>query len=485
MSTPRKSPKRPAIRTTSGPVGVPGGHPADRPADDEIWPRVTRELADDLAFDALARDRAGKAPSDEVARLQEAGLPTLLTAPGPDRRGADWRAACAVVREISAADSSVGELLAHHYALSWTSRFFGAAQEPGTERESGSGCPVGPTDGSGAGRATGPTLDVPTLDVPAPDVPALDAHALDVRAAEERWLLAGGVEPPRDETGPGLVLTPAAEGDGWILDGSRAFASAVTVADRLVVGARPGGTGELLVVLVDPARPGVFTDAGPERVGQRLTGAGTVTFDRVPVAPEDVLGILPHDEHAVAPFTTLAPQVLRLLLVQVALGIAEGALAEARDLRRAGQAGQAPAGGPATDGSVPVAAGDDPYLLLAYGELATAAHAAAAVVERATDALARGLLAARSLGVEERADIAVLVAAAEAVTGRAAVHITTRVLELVDGTAGADVRAGGPGFDRFWRNARTLTAPTQAAHRLRDIGDHYLNGTHARLTLLA
>ncbi|MFJ7957792.1 acyl-CoA dehydrogenase [Streptomyces sp. NPDC096319] len=446
MSTPRRSTKRTAIRTAS----ARAGRPVDRPADDEIWPRVTRELADDLAVDALARDRAGKAPFDEVARLQEAGLPALLTAPGPTRRGADWRAACAVVREISAADSSVGELLAHHYALSWSSSFFGLA-----------------------GQA------------------ADDASAsLGVRAAEERWLLAGGVEPPRAGSGPGLVLTPAdGPGGGWILDGRRAFASGVTVADRLVVGARPGGTGDLLVVLVDPAHPGVFTDAGPERVGQRLAGAGTVAFERVPVEPGQVLGVLPHDEHTVAPFSTLAPLALRLLLVQVGLGIAEGALAEARDISRAGQAGPVRgdhAGGPSvTDGAAPAVTGDDPYLLLAYGELATAAHAAAAVVERATDALVRGLRAEWSLGLEERADIAVLVAAAETVTGRAAVHITTRVLELVDGTAGDDARGGGPGFDRFWRNARALTAPTQAAHRLRDIGDHYLNGTHARLTLQA
>ncbi|MCX4986380.1 acyl-CoA dehydrogenase [Streptomyces sp. NBC_00572] len=454
MSTPRKSPKRPAIRTTSAAADRIADRPVDRPvdrtADDEIWPRVTRELADDLAVDALARDRAGKAPFDEVARLQEAGLPALLTAPGTNRRGADWPAACAVVREISAADSSVGELLAHHYALSWSSRFFdGPARDAGT--------------------------------------PLANGLPLDVRTAEEHWLLAGGVEPPRNEAGPGLTLSPADSGGGWILDGSRTFASAVTVADRLVVGARPGGSGDLFVVLVDPAGPGVFTDAGAERVGQRLAGAGTVTFDRVPVPPEDVLGSLPHDEHAVAPYSTLAPLALRLLLVHVGLGIAEGALAEARDISRAGQSGPAPTGGTGgpTDGAPPVGAGDDPYLLLAYGELATAAHAAAVVVERATDALAHGLLGAWSLGVEERADIAVLVAAAETVAGRAAVHITTRILEIVDGTAGADARSGGPGFDRFWRNARALTAPTQAAHRLRDIGDHYLNGTHARLTLLA
>ncbi|GEB55203.1 acyl-CoA dehydrogenase [Streptomyces gardneri] len=444
MSTPRKSLRRTAIRI------VPA--PADRPADDEIWPRVTRELADDLAVDAPARDRAGKAPFDEVARLQEAGLPALLTAPGANRRGADWRAASAVVREISAADSSVGELLAHHYVLSWSSRFFGPAEDT----------------------ATAPACPAPT-------------GALDARTAEEHWLLGGGIEPPRTEKDQGLRLTPDA--GGWILDGRRTFASGVAVADRLVVGARPGGTGDWLIVLVDPAHPGVFTDAGTDRVGQRLSGAGTVTFDHVPVPAADVLGRLPHDDHAVTPFAGLAPLALRLLLVQVGLGIAEGALSEARDISRAGQAGPAPVhpadGGPATVGADPLGAGDDPYLLLAYGELATTAHAASAVVERATDALARGLLAGPTLSPEERADIAVLVSAAETITSRAAVRVTTRVLELVDGAEGADAQSGGPGFDRFWRNARALTAHTQPAHRLRDIGDHYLNGTHARLTLPA
>ncbi|KKZ69035.1 acyl-CoA dehydrogenase [Streptomyces showdoensis] len=465
----------------------PTSAPAERPADDEIWPRVTRELADDLAVDALTRDRAGKAPFDEVARLQEAGLPALLTAPGPSGRGADWRTACGVVREISAADGSIGELLAHHCVLSWTSRFLGPA--------------AGPLD-------------------------------LDTRTADERWLLAGAVEPPRVDHAPaGLTLTPAG-GGAYVLDGRRAFASGVTVADRLVVGARCTETGDLLVVLVDPAHPAVFTDAGAERVGQRLAGAGTVTFDQVPVAAGQVLGALPQDEHAVAPYSTLAPLALRLLLVHVGLGIAEGALAEARDISRATQAAPPPAEGArgraafATDFANGFAAdfaatgtdgrpgpagrtgipglsgaagfpapgpvgftgggpGDDPYLLLAYGELATAAHAAAAVVERATDALAHGLVEERALGVEDLADIAVLVAAAETVTNRAAVEITTRILELVEPATAARPHAGGQGFDRFWRNVRALTASVSPDHRLRDIGDHYLNGTHARLTLLA
>lgn len=398
-------------------------------ADDVNWPRVTREVADDLAADALARDRAGGPPFDEAARLREAGLPTLLTPPAPkEAGGADWRTACAAVKEIAAADGSIGELLAHHYVLAWSGRFLGS--------------------GDAAAR-------------------------FERRARSGRWLLAGGIDLPDGEgetgggsgddgAGPGLTLV-SREGGAYVLNGRRRFDAGVAVADRLVVGARCTGTGDLLVVLADPAHPGVSADPAADRVGQRLSGGGTVGFDGVPVGAADLLGAVPRDDHAVAPFTALAPLALRLLRVHVALGVAEGALAEARDVSRAAQAARPPA-----------AEGADPYLLLAYGELATAAHTAAAVVERATDALARGLLAGAALDVEGHADIAVLVAAAEAVTSRSAVHITTRVLELTDGA----------GFDRFWRNARVLTAHTSPARRLRDIGDHYLNGTLPRLAPL-
>ncbi|MFF9474313.1 acyl-CoA dehydrogenase [Streptomyces roseolus] len=420
------------------------------PRNDTLWRRIVRELADDLAVDAHARDRAGKVPGDEVERLQEAGLPAFLTAAEPDPalggggHGADLRTACSAVRELSAADSSVGELLAHHYALSWTSRFLAA--------------PAGPPDLSGRRGETFPRLDA--------------------RTAAEGWLLAGSTEPPPPVAAAGLTLTRADRG-GWLLDGRRAFDSAVTVADRLVVAARPAGTGESVLVLVDPAHPGVFTEPAADRVGQRLAGAGTVVFEHVPVPRARVLGSLPADEHAVAPFTTLAPLVLRLLLVHVALGIAEGALAEARDVNRTAPAPEPAPRASAPDQDQPV----DPYLLLSYGELATAVHTAAAVAERAADALAGGLRAGWTLGFEERADLAVLVAAAETVTGRTAVQVTTRILELVEGAppAAPGAGGGGPGFDRFWRNARALTARTRPAHRLRDIGDHYLHNGHTRL----
>ncbi|WP_405791742.1 acyl-CoA dehydrogenase [Streptomyces sp. NBC_01506] len=420
-------------------------------ADDAMWPRVTREVADDLAADAIARDRAGKPPYDEVARLREAGLPALLTPPaplGPGRTGidtahdsgsgtggsggsgADWRTAAAVIREIAAADGSIGELIARHYVLSWSSRFFAA-----------------------------------------PDGPA--GH--EPSAVPGGLLLGGGTDLADPDSGPGLTLSPA--GSGYLLNGRRSFAAGVTVADRLVVGATSTHTGELLIALVNPAHSGVLAGADNDRLGQRLTGAGSVDFDNVPVGPDDILGAVPRDEHAVSAFTALAPLALRLVLSHVALGIAEGALAEARDVSRAVLPAPRAEAPDAT--SYAVRPSGDPYLLLAYGELATAAHTAAAVVERATDALEQGLLTGSDLGMDERAEIAVLVAAAEAVTSRSAVDITTRILELTQAATSLDSSAA---LDRFWRNARALTAQSSPTHRLRDIGDHYLNGTHPPFT---
>ncbi|MFC6986830.1 hypothetical protein [Streptomyces cirratus] len=87
--------------------------------------RTARDVAEDLAADAIARDRAGRPPIDETARLREAGLPAALTPPRPGR-GTDWRTGCAVIREIAAADGSLGEVLARHYAHAWDGRFYAA-----------------------------------------------------------------------------------------------------------------------------------------------------------------------------------------------------------------------------------------------------------------------------------------------------------------------------------------------------------------------
>ncbi|MBT2468326.1 acyl-CoA dehydrogenase [Streptomyces sp. ISL-66] len=371
--------------------------------------RTARDVADDLAADAIARDRAGRPPTDEAARLREAGLLAALTPPGPGR-GADWRTGCSVVRKIAAADSSVGDVLARHYVHTWSGRFYASHHH---------------------------------------------ATALEEESVREQWLWTGALRaaaPDDDTDGPDLTLRP--RGTGHVLNGRRFVDTAVAVAHQIVVDAVCAVTGDVLVVRIPSGVPGMTVEPAHDRLGQRVVGAGEVVLDRVTVTPEQVLGRRPHDEESTSPFTALAEPVLRLALCHVGLGIVEGALTEARDLSRGGHAYRL--------------SGADPDLFLTYGELASAAQTATAVVCRATEVTAQALDAGAQLDAEDPAGVAALVATAETVTSKAALHVTARVLELAD----------APGLERFWRNARVLTAHHPAAHRLRSIGEHYLNGSH-------
>lgn len=393
------------------------------------WLRIAREIADDLATDAVDREQAGKAPFDEVARLREAGLLTLPAPAGHgtggagDAGGADWRTAYAVVRTISAADGAIGYLLGCHYFLSSSARFF-----------------------------AGPAL----------------ATRVEHESAARQWWWGGGLvscEPtPR--------LTPTAR--GYVLDGRQSCVTGLGIADRLVVRATRSDSGDPLAVLVDPAHSGVvYVD--DDTFGQRLAAGGSVEFDSVPVAAEDVFGSLSSDEGALPPFAGLAAPTARLVSVQFCLGVAEGLLAEVREYSRVVNSSWQPSAQQPWPGSP----SRDPYVLSVYGELTVAARSASALADQAVEALVRGFAHGEDLDDDECAEIAVLASVAESAASRAALEITTRALDVI-GARAAFLRHG---FDRFWRNARTHTLRAPVADRLREVGDYFLNGAHPPFTI--
>jgi alkylation response protein AidB-like acyl-CoA dehydrogenase len=384
------------------------------------WLRVAREAADDLATDTVAREQAGKAPIDEVSRLREAGLLTLLTSADSQGGGADWPTAYAVVREIAAADGAIGQLLGCHYFLSGSARFFAE--------------------------------------------PALAAR-MDERSAAEQWCWGGGFarqEPP-------LKLARTAK--GLMLDGRQSYTTGVLVADRLAVRAVREDTGEPLAVVVDPARRGVAIDGDADPFGQRLAAGGSVEFDDVLVDTEDVLGSLSADEDLLSPWATLASPVGRLFSAQLLLGMAEGVLAEAREYSRTGHAAWHPAW--------PAGTPHDPQVQTAYGELTVLTRSASALTDQALEAVRGGLERGEDLTYDESAEISALVAMAETAAARAAQESTTRALDIV----GARSISARLGFDRFWRNARTHTLYEPVTHRLRDVGEYFLHGAHPPFVL--
>ncbi|CAL9347789.1 putative FMNH2-dependent monooxygenase SfnC [Streptomyces sp. enrichment culture] len=397
--------------------------PSDRPRPGPAhWLRVAREVADDLATDTVAREQAGKAPIDEVSRLREAGLLTLLTPAGFRGGDAGWPTAYAVVREIAAADGAIGQLLGCHYFLSWSARLFAE---------------------------------------PAP------AARLEERSAAEEWCWGGGFarqEPP---------LTLARTSRGPVLDGRQSYATGVLVADRVAVRAVREDTGEPLAVVVDPARRGVRIDGDAGTFGQRLAAGGSMEFDGVPVAADDVLGPLSADEDFPSPRAALASPVGHLVSVQLLLGMAEGVLAEARECSRTGHAARHPAR--------PVGTPHDPQVLTAYGELTVLTRSASALAGQALEAVQGALALGENLTYDEYASISALVAMAGVAASRAAQESTTRALDII-GPRSASARLG---FDRFWRDARTHTLYEPVAHRLRDVGDYFLNGAHPPFVLPA
>ncbi|CAM5599463.1 acyl-CoA dehydrogenase family protein [Streptomyces purpurascens] len=384
------------------------------------WLHVARETADDLATDAVARDQAGKPPFDEVSRLRESGLLTLLIPAGLGGGGENWPTAFAVVREIAAADGAIGQLLGCHYFMSWSARFF-------TE-------------------------------------PALAAR-LERRSAAEQWCWGGGLA--RQEP----VLSLVRNARGYVLNGRQSYAAGVLVADRLAVRAVRADTGEPLAVVVDPALQGVVIDGDADPFGQRLAAGGSVEFDAVPVSADAVLGSLAADEDVLSPLTALVSPVGRLLSAQLRLGMAEGVLAEAREYSRTGHSHWHP--------DWPVGSPQDPQVLTAYGELTVLTRSASALADQARDAVHAGLARGEDLGYEEYAEISVLVAMAEAAASKAVQESTARALDII-GVRSASARLG---FDRFWRNARTHTLYEPVAHRLRDVGDYFLNGAHPPFVL--
>ncbi|MGW3033494.1 acyl-CoA dehydrogenase family protein [Streptomyces sp. NPDC001178] len=385
------------------------------------WLHVARETADDLATDAAAREHAGKAPFGEVSGLRESGLLTLLIPAELGGGGADWPTAYAVVREIASTDAAIAQLLGTHYFLSWSAQSF-------TE----------------------------------PDL----ATRIERLSATEQWCWGGGLAAQ----GPPLILTR--KGRGYVLDGRQSYTTGVLVADRLAVRAERAGNREPVAVVVTPAHPGVRIDPA-EGFGQRLAAGGDVEFDAVPVTVHDVLGSLAADDDVLSPSAALASPIGRLLSVQLLLGLAEGALAEAREYSRAGRSSWHP--------SWPDDSPQDPHVLTTYGELTILTRSAAALSDLALAAVHGGLARGEDLTYDQYADISVQVTMAEAAASRAAQESTSRALDVV-GSRSASARLG---LDRFWRNARAHTLHRPVAHQFRDAGDYFLNGAHPPFVLPA
>ncbi|MGW2328415.1 SfnB family sulfur acquisition oxidoreductase [Streptomyces sp. NPDC001700] len=373
---------------------------------------VAADLADIFARASARRDAERILPYAELDQLSQSGLLgiTVPRAHGGAEAGA--RTLGEVIRLLSAADASIGQIPQNHFF------FVEVLKENGT---------AGQRDFFYAellaGRRFGNALAEKGT-----------KHALEFATR--------------------LVPDPAS--GGFRLTGVKHYATGALYAHWIPVFAL-GPDDRLTAVFLPHDAPGVTVVDDWDGIGQRTTASGTVRLKDVYV-PED--RVVPHH------LTFERPEVFgafgQFIHAAVDTGIARAALEEGgqliRDVAR-------PWGESGAD-----RASEEPLVIQKFGELALLVRAAEALLDRAGAAID----AARRAPADERsaAEASVAVTAARAQADTAAVTVSSDIFALI-GTRSA-LRGGN--LDRHWRNARTHTLHDPRRWKIQHLGNHALNG---------
>ncbi|KVH07439.1 acyl-CoA dehydrogenase family protein [Burkholderia sp. BCCIQ04A] len=378
-------------------------------APDTDTPAVDRaalaRAIDALRVSAAERDRAGGHAAREKQWLADAGLLTLAVPRAFGGQEAAWPAIYDVIRQVARVDSALAHLVGFQCLQVVSVDVWGnAAQRERYLR--------GTVDG--------------------------------------RWWWGNAVNPLDTR----LVATATPDG-GYRLDGVKGFCSGTRGSHRMTVSAHDPAIGRTVFGVVPTDRAGITVNDDWDPVGQRQTDSGSVRFDGVTLAADEVLH---RSEAPPTPRATLRTLVSQLVLTNLFVGLAEGALAEARDYVR--QHGR-----PWVHSDVERAE-DDPYTLQRFGDMRVRAIAAAALADRAAVALQHAWARQDELTTDERAEVALAVSEAKIVAQRAALDNGEALFDA----CGARATAASLGLDRFWRNARTHTLHDPLDYRLRDVG---------------
>lgn len=335
------------------------------------WLAVAADVGREFRETAAQRDRHGGSPTREIERLREVGLLTLLTPARYGGGGGNWELGYRVIREIARADGSLAHLLGYHYHFAELLRLFGAAEQ----------------------RAQNLT-----------------------EAARAGWFWGGAINP-RD---PDVALR--VEGGRLLLSGRKTFCTGARVADRLIVAARHQDTERSLFVSIPANRPGILINDDWDNMGQRQAESGSVVLRDVEVNADELIG--PDSPPAEPrPFTTLNTPILQHIFVNTYLGIALGALEDARAYTLTTMRPWLTSGAQA--------ARLDPYIIEQYGVLWSVHSAAVALADAVGGAVQRAYDRGDALTARERGELAVAVATAKVVSTRVGLSVTSAMFEVM------------------------------------------------------
>lgn len=372
-------------------------------------------LLDALHANAAQRDRDGGHAAQEKQWIADAGLLTLAVPREFGGDGASWPDVFETIRTIARVDSALAHLFGFTCLQVVSVNLWGNPEQHA--------------------RYLGGTV-------------------------EHRWWWGNAVNP----LDPRLVAT-ATEDGGFVLDGQKGFCSGTRGSQMMTVSAQNPSTGTSVFAVVPTARDGIVVHEDWNPIGQRQTDSGSVSFTRVVVKPHEVLA------RPDTPYASLRTLIAQQVLVNLFVGIAQGALEEAR--RYVTQYGK-----PWIASGVDKAT-DDPYLVQRFGEMHLQAVSAEALAIRAAESLEKAWQKGPGLAADERARVALATSEAKILAHRAALDVSEKLFDA----CGARSTHAPLALDRFWRNARVHTLHDPLDYRVRDVGRYALNGTLPEVSL--
>ncbi len=366
---------------------------------------------------AIERDERGGTAKKERDLIRESGLLALIIPVEYGGCGENWKTIFRIIREFARVDGSIAHIFGYHFLCLVSTQLFGSERQ----------------------------------------------KEFLYRETAEKNLFWGNAYNPRDSR---LMIKQADH--EWLLQGEKSFCSGATDSDRLLISAKNVESNQTVLAVIPTSRKGVAAEGDWDGFGQRQTDSGTVRFQGVQLKETEILKHYLQFPDSV--FSTIRTHIAQMILVHVLLGMAEGALEEAKQYTKHSSRIWLT--------SDAAEAARDPYTVRQYGDLYVQLKASAALAEKAVDALQAAWEKEWSLTEQERGECSIAIATAKVMTARTALEVTNRIFDVM----GAKSVSAKYRFDRYWRNIRTLTLHDPIEYKLRDIGNFILNDQLPEIT---
>jgi alkylation response protein AidB-like acyl-CoA dehydrogenase len=372
------------------------------------------EIADQLsaafAQTAVERDKRGGTAKTERDLLRASGLLNVSIPAGLGGWGMEWPDTMKLIRLFARVDSSIAHLFGFQHLMLASVSLYGSWAQ---------------------------------------------TEELFSETVRNRWFWGNALNPLDQRT----RLTPKG-GGGYVINGRKSFCSGAVDSDMLIVSAIRSSDEKFMVAAIPSNRPGIRILDDWDAMGQRQTDSGTVEFCEVAAGQEEVLNT-PGPLGSIR--ASLRSCIAQLILSNIFLGIAEGALEESRNYTLAQTRPWIV--------STAQSAADDPYILANYGGFFVNLQAAQALTDIAGESLQRAWESGDAITENQRGKCMLDIAASKVTASKAGLEITSRMFEVM----GARAAAGPARIDRFWRNLRTHTLHDPVDYKIRELGDWALN----------